>query len=166
MSDGPTFDDVFPDPENMPEDLKRMFIEGAEENDRKLAAIEANPKHSSKSWYQVEKTGQGVVTKVWANKPVGKAVGLWMFGRTIDDDGHPILKVNRNRHLGENEAAYVCGWIIDDTAHDFLLMYALAELVGLRTARAVVTRLRPGSDVSVAAETRHAARNRPAREDS
>jgi hypothetical protein len=127
MSDyPPTIGDMWPTPDQ-----------------EQLAAIEANPTHPSKTWWQVDKTEQGVVTCVWVNKPTGKAVGLWTFTLAVDDDGTPIIRISRSRLVDPTWAAPVNAWQVTAELDDAALAFELAGLVGKRTASGVVQRLRP-----------------------
>jgi hypothetical protein len=159
-----TLSDMWPNPEDMPANLKSMMQKVQDDTEAKVARIQANPKHISKTWYQVDTSAGGVVTCVWVNKPCGKDAGLWTFEPSISNDGARILRVVKAVNVDELMACPVREWTGSYELGDFELMYALAWLVGLRTARGVVSRLR-GVNVSVQAENREVARRLAARRD-
>lgn len=142
MSDyKPTIGDVWPNEESMPDDVKNLFREMHDAGVTRLSEIDAHPTHPSKSWWQVDKTEHGEVTRVWANKPAGQAQGLWTFKRTIDDEGRQVFDVVHSRHLDEMSAHAVASWIVPSELPYWDLVYTFAELVGLRTAKGVAKRL-------------------------
>lgn len=137
----PTIGDLWPNEESMPDDVKAILREMAEASAKALAEIDANPKHFTKSWWQVDKTTHGKVKRVWVNKPVGTAAGLWSFEPTIADSGESIIQIVRHKHVDELSASVVGMWDAPATLPREELVYGLAELVGLRTAKSVVKRL-------------------------
>jgi hypothetical protein len=67
---------------------------------------------------------------------------LWDFEPTIDDEGKPIIRVQQSTHIDEGLCAVPVGaWRLPGDIPDQTLIEALADLVGLRSAKAVVARL-------------------------
>lgn len=141
----PTVGDLWPNEKSMPPVVAALLTSMHRDGARRAAEIAANPKHFTKSWYQVDRTSEGVVVRVWANKPTGKALGLWMFGNTIDDSGAAIIEVTRSAHVDEFRSQPVEFWTVSAEISGLELVWSLADLVGMRTAKAVVARLRPPS---------------------
>jgi hypothetical protein len=108
------------------------------------ARIRANPYHRSKSWWRVIKTDHGAIKQVQVNKVFGRAAGLWIFEFTVDDEGNRVIEANRNEHIDDMASITVEGWHIPTDQSDYELVASLAPLVGWRTAKAAVRRLRPG----------------------
>lgn len=150
----PTVGDLWPDPDDMPDEVKDALQGLAEIHRQQLTEIEANPKHISKTWWQVDTTTDGFVTCVWANKPTGESAGLWTFEQTINAEGSPVIHIVWAKHADEFAAVPVAEADIPSDVDEWELFARLAQFVGRRTARGVVGRLRK-VDVSIASEDRH-----------
>lgn len=141
----PGFSDRWPDPDDMPQELKEILKEIEKYGQEKLAEIEENSFHRSKSWWRVEKTAYGTLNEVWVNKPTGSAAGLWTFSFSINNAGVKTIEVFRYRYLDSDPVTIPCvrAWELPASLSDADLTSELAALIGWRSAEAAVRRLRP-----------------------
>lgn len=138
--DEPTVNDVWPNPDDMPEEMKQLLETMHSRAEKQLDEVESNATHPAKSWWQVDKSKAGVVERVWVNKPTGDARGLWTFGKTIDDSGQPIFEITKALHVDGTVAVPVASWDCPSDLPYGEMVAELASFVGLRTARAVLKR--------------------------
>jgi hypothetical protein len=137
----------------MTEDVQQPMREAHTHAPAQPVQIGDVPLPASTTWWQVTRSGRGVVTEVLINKPSGSAMGVWSLRHPVSDAGQAGYEIDLLRRTDSVSGVVVARWTLPARIDDDDLEYELGDLVGVRIARGMIKRLRngpiPGDAVSV-----------------